>query len=192
MTGLWGLLALLAMLLAGIVHELIALRRQRVRHSSTERLAGMLRLGMQVIEREPDGRTLVLTVADTTVGPYRIVIAHKIADHFRQWKRFAELDDVPGDTYLDPDVDEALPEYRILLDVIDKQPPRRRAVAVLFFLEEFDCTEIAETLEISTSTVRTQVQRTRDQLLPYARHLRDALKEASSHEQLGRRHRRPA
>jgi RNA polymerase sigma factor (sigma-70 family) len=120
------------------------------------------------------------------------IIAHKIADHFRQWKRFAELDDVPGDTYLDPDVDEALPEYRILLDVIDKQPPRRRAVAVLFFLEEFDCTEIAETLEISTSTVRTQVQRTRDQLLPYARHLRDALKEASSHEQLGRRHRRPA
>lgn len=49
---------------------------------------------------------------------------------------------------------------------LDRQPPKRRAVGVLYFLEEFDYPEIAEALGIDHSTVRTHVQRLREKLQP--------------------------
>jgi RNA polymerase sigma factor (sigma-70 family) len=56
-----------------------------------------------------------------------------------------------------------LPAVRNLLD---RQPPRRRAVGALYFLEEFDYLEIAETLGMSCSTARTHVQRLREAMQP--------------------------
>jgi RNA polymerase sigma factor (sigma-70 family) len=54
----------------------------------------------------------------------------------------------------------------VVRDLLDRQPLRRRAVGVLYFLEEFDYPEIAETLGISCSTARTHVQRLREVLQP--------------------------
>lgn len=51
-------------------------------------------------------------------------------------------------------------------EFLDRQPPRRRAVGVLFFLGEFGYSEIAEKLGMSCSTARTHVQRLRAGLQP--------------------------
>jgi RNA polymerase sigma factor (sigma-70 family) len=106
----------------------------------------------------------------------RGIVVHKIADHFRHWERFAVFDERHETTCCDPDVDDDKVEYRTLLCVIDQQPPRRRTIAILFFLEELGAQEIAEILQISESTVRTQIQRARERLVPYAQRLRDTLR----------------
>jgi RNA polymerase sigma-70 factor, ECF subfamily len=106
------------------------------------------------------------------------IIWNKIADHFRYWRR---LDLLPEGFEGDPVVSaEPLPESQALLTAIDRQPARRRIVAVLYFLEDFSCEEIASVMGTSASTVRTHIQRARADLVPYAEKLRDALEEGMS------------
>src|SRR4051794_26159020 len=83
------------------------------------------------------------------------VAANKIADHFRSRKDLGWLEDLidhgasqfsssePAFDAVHDAIDGRLPEYRMLLTIIDEQPARRRAVATLFFLEELGYDEIA-------------------------------------------------
>jgi RNA polymerase sigma factor (sigma-70 family) len=69
----------------------------------------------------------------------------------------------------EPGYDRVLDGMTVLAAVrnlLDRQPPRRRAVGALYFLEELDYPEIAETLGMSCSTARTHVQRLREALKP--------------------------
>jgi len=91
-------------------------------------------------------------------------------DHYRERGRFAELEDHHETCADDPAFGAVLDELSLLREVVrflDGQPPRRRAVAVLWFLEDYEYAEIAEILQISESTARTQVERVRVLLKPY-------------------------
>ena len=105
------------------------------------------------------------------------IMANKLADHYRDTRRLAPWENDSAPSWIDPEPNEPMPEYRLLRQLIDEQPPRRRAVVVLYFLEDFDYQEIARTLRMEASTVRTHVQRARAALLPYAEQLRQAMKE---------------
>jgi len=102
---------------------------------------------------------------------YVIRIAfNKVMDHYRERGRFAELEDHHETCADDPAFGAVLDELSLLREVVrflDGQPPRRRAVAVLWFLEDYEYAEIAEILQISESTARTQVERVRVLLKPY-------------------------
>jgi len=58
------------------------------------------------------------------------------------------------------------PPLEVVRHVFDRQPAERRAVAVLFFLEEYDYAEIADVLGIPESTIRADVERIRVLLTP--------------------------
>jgi RNA polymerase sigma factor (sigma-70 family) len=60
--------------------------------------------------------------------------------------------------------DNSVVNYQVVRDVINEMPPRRRQIAVLYFLEEFNVTEIAEILEIAPSTVRVSLTKIRQEL----------------------------
>ncbi|OXM59656.1 RNA polymerase sigma factor [Amycolatopsis vastitatis] len=97
------------------------------------------------------------------------IAAHKVMDAYRRQRRLTELDAELAEAVEDSRVDDVLDELVVLKTVrelIARQPPQRRAVAVLFFLEELNHDEVAAILDISKSTVRTHVQRLRAVLRP--------------------------
>jgi RNA polymerase sigma-70 factor (ECF subfamily) len=103
---------------------------------------------------------------------YVIMIAvRKVADFYRSRKRdrFVMLQEEHDYGNHELGYAEALNTMTVLpvvRDCLDRQPPQRRAVGVLYLLEEYDYAEIAETLGMSRSTVRTHVQRLRNTLQP--------------------------
>jgi RNA polymerase sigma factor (sigma-70 family) len=97
------------------------------------------------------------------------IAAHKVIDRYRSQRRDATLDDECDQPLEDNGVTELIDELsalRAVRELIDRQPPRRRAVATLYFLEEASYTEIATALRITESTVRTHVERMRALLKP--------------------------
>lgn len=111
---------------------------------------------------------------DRSLGENRAYVMriafNKVMDHHRQRARFAELENDHEAGADDPAFDGVLDELTLVREVgrfLDGQPPRRRAVAVLRFLGDYEYSEIAEILGISESTARTQVERVRVLLKPY-------------------------
>lgn len=101
-------------------------------------------------------------------GRYVVKIAvRKVADAYRRKTDLAWPDDYEPTDH-ESGYEEVLgqPLFDAVLELIDRQPVRRRAVAVLFFLEDFTCAEIAEALDIAASTVRTHIERTRELMKP--------------------------
>lgn len=91
-------------------------------------------------------------------------------DHYRRCRRLVELNEQHEPFAEDPAFAEVLDEmhvYQAVLRFLDRQPPRRRAVAFLRFQEGCEYSEIATTLGIAESTVRTHVERVRDLLKPF-------------------------
>jgi RNA polymerase sigma factor (sigma-70 family) len=95
------------------------------------------------------------------------IVMHKVMDAFRRTR------DEPWSDDLDPGGHE--PGYEeiharslrgALVELIDRQPPRRRAVAQMYFFDDFTYGEIAKTLQITESTVRTHVERMRTLMKP--------------------------
>jgi RNA polymerase sigma-70 factor (ECF subfamily) len=97
------------------------------------------------------------------------IAVHKVTDYYRARDRNVELNDQHDCGRPETGYAEALGTLTVLQavrDFLDRQPPQRRAVGVLYFLQEFDYSEIAETLAMSRSTARTHVQRLRKALQP--------------------------
>lgn len=98
------------------------------------------------------------------------IAANKIIDGYRGRDRQTSIDDTECDPPAEEDpIGDLLDElsvFRAVCELIDRQPPRRRAVATLFFLEEMNCPEIAAALGITESTIRTHVERMRKLLKP--------------------------
>jgi RNA polymerase sigma factor (sigma-70 family) len=103
---------------------------------------------------------------------YLVGIAmHKLADWYRRHDRFREFEPEHHDDVDDRSVDAVVDERALMQavrTVLVGQPDRRRLVGTLYFLENYSYDEIALTLDIDVSTVRTQVQRLRAVLRPYA------------------------
>jgi RNA polymerase sigma factor (sigma-70 family) len=117
----------------------------------------MLKLWLDNERPEGDLRRYVVGIA-----------VHKVADHYRRDHYVAWEEDHDCGTH-ETGYAEVLGTMTVLHAVrefLDRQPPRRRAVGVLYFLVEFDYSEIAATLDMSCSTVRTHVQRLREALQP--------------------------
>jgi RNA polymerase sigma factor (sigma-70 family) len=97
------------------------------------------------------------------------IASHKVVDWYRAPdNKCAELDGVDG-LADEPTPADTLSEQAVLnavRDLLDGQPAHRRAVGVLYFLEGWKQLEIAATLDLDPSTVRTQVQRLRVRLRP--------------------------
>lgn len=103
-------------------------------------------------------------------GRYVVGIAvRKVADWHRQRIRLVALtedEDASGEDIGFTDVLDQMSVLRAVRELIASQPNRRREVGVLFFLEDFSYKEIAETLAITESTVRTHIERLRLLLKP--------------------------
>jgi RNA polymerase sigma factor (sigma-70 family) len=99
--------------------------------------------------------------------------------------RYIGLDDRPGVEPAADDealgrVEDSLGLQRVVRELIDSLPPRRRQVALLYFLHDDGYAEIAGLLEMSESTVRTHVSELRKVLQPYVRRFQQIM-EASEH-----------
>ncbi|WP_167405965.1 RNA polymerase sigma factor [Amycolatopsis thailandensis] len=97
------------------------------------------------------------------------VAANKVIDAYRHRHRHVQFDDeldVPADGDQYAEVLDDLTLLAAVRTLIATQPPRRRAVATLYFLAGLDSAEIAESLTMSESTVRTHIQRLRSILKP--------------------------
>jgi RNA polymerase sigma factor (sigma-70 family) len=98
------------------------------------------------------------------------VAVHKVADFYRTNERHVPLEEKHDcgshETRATDVFDTMAVVFQAVRDFLDCQPPRRRAVGALYFLEEFDYAEIAQALSMSCSTVRTHVQRLRRGLQP--------------------------
>jgi RNA polymerase sigma factor (sigma-70 family) len=97
------------------------------------------------------------------------IAVRKVADHYRLRLRFVQPPEEDNYASDDARFDELLDELsvmRAVRDLIRNQPPRRREVAVLYFLEERTYAEVAGILAITESTVRTHVERLRTLLKP--------------------------
>lgn len=97
------------------------------------------------------------------------IAAHKVIDRYRYQRRDAKLDNECDQPLEDNGFTELIDELSVLRavrELIDRQPARRRAVSTLYFLEEARYTEIATSLRITESTVRTHVERMRTLLKP--------------------------
>jgi RNA polymerase sigma factor (sigma-70 family) len=99
------------------------------------------------------------------------IAMHKLIDAYRIRGREVELDGECGGAAVD-DAEIARLVDRLSLDqavrnLIAAQPPRRRLVGVLFFVEDHSYEEIAAGLDMTPSTVRTHVERLRRLLRPY-------------------------
>lgn len=109
------------------------------------------------------------SLADNRAYAARAAI-NLVVDHYRRHQRLTKLEDEcdPGfdDTNLAAVLDE-MTTLQPVRDLIERQPVRRRAVAALLFLEDYDISEIAEILDMTPSTVRTHVQRLRTLLRPF-------------------------
>jgi Cyclic nucleotide-binding domain/Sigma-70, region 4 len=93
-----------------------------------------------------------------------------VVDSYRRAQRLSKLDNSNDGGEEDKGFAEVLDRLSILSavrEVIACQPPRRRAVAVLFFVEERGYEEIATILDITESTVPTHVERMRGLLKTY-------------------------
>lgn len=89
---------------------------------------------------------------------------------FASQNRLRELDDSNVPAKDDSGFVQVLDELALLKgvrNVIAQQPPQRRLVSIMFFLQGNTVNEIASCLALSPSTVRTQVQRMRERLQPY-------------------------
>jgi RNA polymerase sigma factor (sigma-70 family) len=104
------------------------------------------------------------------VGRYVVGVAvRKVADFYRSRDRCVPLEegyDCGSHETGYAEVLDTMTTLDVVRDCLDRQPPRRRAVGVLYLLEEFEYPEIAETLGMSCSTVRSHVQRLREALQP--------------------------
>lgn len=90
---------------------------------------------------------------------------NQVVNYFRAHHRLGPLDDDHDLGRPDPGIAAVLDQeatFKAIRDLIARQPVRRRAVAVLYFLEERTYAEIAQCLGITESTVRTQVERFRE------------------------------
>ena len=97
------------------------------------------------------------------------IAVKKVADRYRLGRRLVPIDDKNDQPVEDKGYEQILDELALFTAVrslLEGQPIGMRAVGVLYFLEGFNYKEIADTLGISTSTVRTQVQRLRARLRP--------------------------
>jgi RNA polymerase sigma factor (sigma-70 family) len=93
------------------------------------------------------------------------IAVHKVADFYRSTRRNVTWEEEHDFGSYDPGYAEVLGTMTILSvvrDFLDHQPLRRRAVGVLYFLEGFGYSEIAEALGMECTTARTHVQRCRD------------------------------
>ena len=121
----------------------------------------------RMLERWPDRRCH----AREANRRYTVAIASNLViDWYRQTGRLAPLDEQYDVGEEDPGfetVTDELSTLRAVRDFIDRQPFRRRAVAVLFFLQQQTYAEVAQALGIKESTVRTHVERMRSLLKPY-------------------------
>jgi RNA polymerase sigma factor (sigma-70 family) len=98
------------------------------------------------------------------------ITAHKVVDWYRNQRKHIEMDDQFDPLVDDRELAKLVDEMGIMSAVrklISIQPPRRRAVAVLYFIESFTYGEIAAALRITESTVRTHIERMRAILKPY-------------------------
>ena len=132
-----------------------ARRDTHVAHEATqEAYLVMLKLWRDNKKPEGDVRRYVVGIA-----------VHKVADYYRSRDRdvaWEEEHDCGRHETGYAEVLDTMTVLQLVRDFLDHQPPRRRAVGVLYFLEEFDYSEIAETLAMSCSTARTHVQRLRE------------------------------
>jgi RNA polymerase sigma factor (sigma-70 family) len=108
--------------------------------------------------KKPEG-----DVCRYTVG----IAVHKVIDFYRARDRYVLLEekhDCGSHETRYAEVLDTMTVFQKVRDFLDRQPPRRRAVGALYFLEEFDYVEIAEALGMSRSTARTHVHRLRSGL----------------------------
>jgi RNA polymerase sigma-70 factor (ECF subfamily) len=96
------------------------------------------------------------------------IAVNKIADRHRHDERLSPLGDE-----CDPPVEDGYEQildqltlFKMVRHLLESQSVGTRAVGILYFLEQFEYSEIAEVLGITPSTVRTQVQRLRARLRP--------------------------
>jgi RNA polymerase sigma factor (sigma-70 family) len=97
------------------------------------------------------------------------IAARKVIDRYRFQRRYVNLDDECDQPLEDNGFTELINElsvFRVVRELIDWQPARRRVVATLYFLEEASYSEIATALGITESTARTHVERMRTLLKP--------------------------
>lgn len=97
------------------------------------------------------------------------IAAHKVADWYRRRGMFVELDEEWEPDPIEHDVAASLDERAALAaarELMAQQPPRRRIVVAMHFLEDVEYADIAKALEIAESTVRTQVERFCKLLVP--------------------------
>jgi RNA polymerase sigma factor (sigma-70 family) len=102
------------------------------------------------------------------------IAMNKVRDWYRRRGQFAELDAEYGSGMEDPALGEVLDDLGVLQGIrrlITDQSPRRRLVAIMFFLEDRKYDEIAQVLDMSQSTARTHVQRLRALLKPCVDHV---------------------
>jgi RNA polymerase sigma factor (sigma-70 family) len=150
---------------AGTVNNVLAIAR---RAADSDPLAwdATQEAYARMLERWTERRSLCL--ADNR--RYTIKIAfHLIMDDYRHRKRVAELDDEQDWAMEDSSFVAVVDDTGLLRAVrrfIARQPPRRRAVGVLFLLEEWETCEIASALGMAESTVRTHKERLLDLLKP--------------------------
>lgn len=90
------------------------------------------------------------------------IAANKVCDVYRRKQKHVELDedlDVPS---FEEDLLDRLDEGVALTavrELIDRQPSRRRIVVAMYFLEGIAYADIAKSVDITESTVRTHVER---------------------------------
>ncbi|MGW6932667.1 RNA polymerase sigma factor [Lentzea sp. NPDC054927] len=90
------------------------------------------------------------------------IAAHKVTDAYRRRGMLVELDEEREPDAVDDDLAAMLDERAALAaarDLMERQPPRRRIVVAMHFLEDMEYADIARALGITESTVRTQVER---------------------------------
>jgi RNA polymerase sigma-70 factor (ECF subfamily) len=112
------------------------------------------------------------------------IAANKVRDAYRALNRYADLNDEHEPAGEDPGIAAVLDELsaiRAIRDVIAGLPTRCRAVAVLYFLQDFGYREIASVLDIRESTVRTHVERARAVLQPHVDRFTELTREGRGH-----------
>jgi RNA polymerase sigma-70 factor (ECF subfamily) len=104
---------------------------------------------------------------DSTIGAWikRIAINTTI-EHLRSNRRIEYVDSVPENGILHPAIGEASPKVSMatIHEAIKQLPSGSRVVLTLYLLEGYQHQEIAQILDISASTSKTQYRRGRQLL----------------------------